>query len=271
MDHETSLRLVMFLGIFFLMAVWEIVNPKRALIYGKKRWLANLSIVILNSLIIRLLLPTGAVGAALWAASNDFGLLTFLHFSDVVTLLIAVIVLDFIIYAQHVMFHHVPLLWRLHQVHHADRDIDLTTGLRFHPLEILLSMLIKMGFVIILGVPVIAVIIFEITLNAMAMFNHSNIRLPKAIDAVIRLLFITPDVHRIHHSIIKNETNSNYGFNLSLWDKICGTYRAQPKLGHDQMIIGLADFQQSPTHQLSWMLRLPFLTKNQLNKPANKA
>ena len=271
MEHETWLRLSVFFGIFFIMALWEIIAPRRSLSFGKKRWFANLGIVVLNSFVARLVLPMGAVGAALWAETHAFGLLALFHFSDVFIIFIAIILLDFIIYAQHVMFHRIPILWRLHQVHHADRDIDVTTGLRFHPIEIIISMLIKMAAVVLLGVPVVAVIIFEVILNAMAMFNHSNVRLPKAIDALIRLLLVTPDVHRVHHSIIYNETNSNYGFNLSVWDRFCGTYKAQPDLGHDKVVIGLPDLQQAPTHQLFWMLRLPFTSKTQENTPANKA
>jgi len=253
------------------MALWEVMTPKRALNFGKKRWGANLGIVILDSLIARLILPGGAVAASIWAEANNLGLLPWLHLSDVMLVLLAIIVMDFIIYAQHVMFHRVPILWRLHQVHHADRDIDVTTGLRFHPIEILISMLIKITAVVALGIPVISVIIFEVILNGMAMFNHSNVRLPKAVDALIRLLLVTPDVHRVHHSVIYRETNSNYGFNLSIWDRFCGTYCAQPELGHDKVVIGLPDLQQAPTHQLLWMLRLPFADKTQENTPANKA
>jgi len=271
MEHETWLRLAAFIGVFCVMALWEIIAPRRRLRYGKSRWPANLGIVILDSLLARVVLPGGAVAAAIWAESNNIGLLPLLHLPDIMLILIAIIVMDFIIYAQHVLFHFVPVLWRLHQVHHADRDIDITTGLRFHPVEILISMLIKIAAVVALGAPVIAVIIFEVILNAMAMFNHSNVRLPKALDAIIRLLLITPDVHRVHHSIIYQETNSNYGFNLSIWDKLCGTYRAQPELGHDKVVIGLPDLQHAPTHHLFWMLRLPFIGKIQANKPANKA
>jgi len=270
MEHETWLRLSAFFGVFFVMALWEIMAPKRALNFGKKRWTANLGIVVLDSLLARLILPGGAVAASTWAESNHIGLLPLLDLSDATLILVAIIVMDFIIYAQHVMFHRVPILWRLHQVHHADRDIDITTGLRFHPVEILISMLIKIAAVVALGVPVIAVVIFEVILNGMAMFNHSNVRLPRIIDNLIRLLLVTPDVHRVHHSIIYRETNSNYGFNLSVWDRLCGTYRAQPELGHDKVVIGLPDLQQAPTHQLLWMLRLPFASKIQENTPANK-
>jgi len=261
MEHETWLRLSVFFGVFFIMALWEMIAPRRTLCYGKKRWFANLGIVILNSFVARLLLPMGAVGAALWAETHEIGLLPLVHLSDALIIFIAIVLLDFIIYAQHVMFHRIPILWRLHQVHHADRDIDVTTGLRFHPIEIVISMLIKITAVVALGVPVLAVIIFEIILNAMAMFNHSNVRFPKVLDSMVRLLLVTPDMHRVHHSIIVKETNSNYGFNLSLWDRIFGTYRAQPEKGHDDVIIGLPEYQDKPTHQLGWMLKLPFAKK----------
>ncbi len=271
MEHETWLRLSAFFGVFFVMALWEIMAPKRKLLFGKKRWASNLGIVVLDSLVARLILPGGAVAASIWAESHHIGVLPLLDLPDTMLILVAIIVMDFIIYAQHVMFHRVSILWRLHQVHHADRDIDITTGLRFHPIEILISMGIKITAVVALGIPVIAVVIFEVILNGMAMFNHSNVRLPKALDGLIRLLLVTPDMHRVHHSVIYCETNSNYGFNLSVWDRACRTYRAQPELGHEHVVIGLPDFQQAPTHQLFWMLHLPFATKTQENAPANKA
>ncbi|MDQ6954231.1 MAG: sterol desaturase family protein [Mariprofundaceae bacterium] len=270
MEHESWLRLSAFLGVFFLMATWEMLAPKRTLILGKKRWLANIGIVVLDSLVARILLSGGAVTAALWAESNQIGILRLFFLPDGLMLFVAVVVMDFIIYAQHVLFHRVPMLWRLHQVHHADRDIDVTTGLRFHPIEIILSMLIKITVVIALGVPVLAVVVFEVILNGMAMFNHANVRLPKVVDGLIRLILVTPDVHRVHHSMINTETNRNYGFNLSIWDRLFGTYQAQPRLGHEHVVIGLPDFQRAPTHQLFWMLRLPFQSKHQKNKPANK-
>jgi len=271
MEHELLFRLIPFAIIFFLMVIWEILAPKKQLIFGKKRWPANILIVVLDAIIMRLILPFGAVGAAIWAESNGIGLLSLLEVPSFIIIMIAVVLLDLIIYSQHVIFHAVPVLWRLHQVHHADQDIDVTTGLRFHPVEILVSMFIKLAAVVMLGVPALAVIIFEVILNGMAMFNHSNIRLPKAIDSLLRLVLITPDVHRVHHSVVYQETNSNYGFNLSVWDRLFGTYKAQPELGHDQVVIGLPEYQHSPTYNLSWMLRLPFQSKVQANNPVNKA
>lgn len=259
MSDEAWIRLSIFIAVLLLMAAWELVVPQRKLIQGYRRWPANLGIVLLNGLMVRLLLPAGAVGAALWASAQGWGLLNLLELPYWATILIAVILLDLVIYLQHRVVHAVPILWRLHMVHHADRDIDVTTGLRFHPIEILLSMLIKMATVVLIGAPAVAVVIFEVILNGMAMFNHSNIRLPKIWDTVIRTLLVTPDMHRVHHSVIKRETNSNYGFNLSIWDRLFGTYIAQPEKGHIDMTIGLNQFQSQPTGRLLWMLRLPFV------------
>ena len=259
MSDEAWIRLSIFIGVLALMAAWEWIIPRRKLLQGYSRWPANLGIVVLNGLMVRLLFPVGVVGVALWAGEQGWGLLNMASLPAWLTVLIAVILLDLIIYLQHLLFHAVPLLWRLHMVHHADRDIDVTTGLRFHPIEIFLSMLIKISVVVILGVPAEAVLIFEAILNGMAMFNHSNIRLPAALDRFIRMLFVTPDMHRVHHSVIKRETNSNYGFNLSIWDRLFGTYIAQPEKGHVDMTIGLNQFQSQPTGRLLWMLCLPFV------------
>jgi len=249
-------------GVFFLvlliMAAAEAAAPRRKLRFGRQRWTANLGIVVLNGLIVRLLLPGGAVAVAWWADAHHVGLLHLFGWTGGLAIIVAIILLDLAIYAQHVLFHAVPALWRLHMVHHADRDIDVTTGLRFHPVEILLSMLIKMAVVALIGAPALAVVIFEIALNGMAMFNHANVRLPAGVDRLLRRLFITPDVHRIHHSVIRAETNSNYGFNLSLWDRLFGTFREQPQRGHQGMVIGLEHLQSAPTHQIGFMLRLPF-------------
>ncbi|MDQ6970557.1 MAG: sterol desaturase family protein [Mariprofundus sp.] len=261
---DATLRLIIFLTVLLLMAWLEWIAPRRVLRFGYKRWPANLGIVVLDALMVRIVLPAGAVGAALWAQELNFGLFHWLAGFDGLNLpgalivFIAVVLLDLAIYAQHVLFHALPILWRLHLVHHADRDIDVTTGLRFHPIEILLSMIIKITLVMLLGAPVLAVIIFEVVLNAMAMFNHANVALPLKLDGWLRWLLITPDVHRIHHSIHRHETNSNYGFNLSVWDRLFGTYRAQPQDGHDDMVIGLQHLQDEPTHKLAFMLRLPF-------------
>ncbi len=259
MNDEVWIRLSVFVGVLTVMAAWEWRAPRRRLIQGYRRWPANLGIVVLNGMMVRLLIPAGAVGTAFWASERGWGLLTLVELPYWASLLLAVVLLDLIIYLQHLMVHAVPWLWRLHMVHHADRDIDVTTALRFHPIEILLSMLVKVVAVILIGAPALAVVVFETVLNGMAMFNHSNVRLPAAIDSIIRILFVTPDMHRVHHSVIKRETNSNYGFNLSIWDRLFGTYRDRPEKGQIGMTIGLQQFQTAPTERLVWMLRLPFV------------
>ncbi|MDT8377182.1 MAG: sterol desaturase family protein [Mariprofundaceae bacterium] len=258
MNDEAWIRLCLFAGVLAIMAVWELLAPKRRLKQGYRRWPGNLGIVAVDSVLVRLVFPAGAIGAALWATEHGWGLLNLVALPDGVAIIIAVVLLDLAIYLQHLLVHAVPLLWRLHMVHHADLDIDVTTGLRFHPFEILLSMAIKIGVVVLFGAPALAVLLFELILNAMAMFNHSNVRLPQTVDAVVRCLLVTPDMHRVHHSVIRRETNSNFGFNLSVWDRLFGTYTARPQLGHRNMLIGLEQFQDMPAHRLAWMLRLPF-------------
>lgn len=273
--HESLLRLTPFAGMFLLMVVWETLAPRRVLNQSRAtRWVNNLSIVFLNSLLLRLVFPAAAVGVALYVEAQGWGLLNGMAIHQAVPLwllaLVGVILLDFAIWAQHRVFHLVPVLWRLHRMHHADVDIDVTTGLRFHPLEILLSMLIKALVIVVLGVPPGAVLIFEILLNATAMFNHGNVRIPKKIDQMIRLLFVTPDMHRVHHSWYPDETNSNYGFSLSVWDRWFGTYRAQPKDGHLAMTIGLKEFRQPVDTRLDRMLMQPFITIDRPSRTANQ-
>jgi len=257
--NESFIRLTVFFTVFAIMAVAEALAPRRRLSFGRRRWLANLLIVFISSLLVRLLPIASAGSVAIWAQTHHFGLFNLLAWPSTLTVACTVILLDLAIYAQHMMFHAVPVLWRLHLVHHADRDMDVSTGLRFHPFEIILSVLIKMVVVAVLGAPLLAVLLFEMVLNGMAMFNHANVRLPLKVDAVIRQLLVTPDMHRVHHSIIRHETNSNYGFNLSIWDRLFSTYRAQPEAGHDAMRIGLEHLQYAPTHSLTYMLYLPFL------------
>lgn len=262
MNAELVIRLSAFVGVFLIIAFWETKHPRRPLKLNKnKRWLNNLGLVALNTVILRLIFPAAAVGMATLATKNGWGILNYYSPGLGISLLISIIALDLIIYFQHVLFHAIPLLWRFHKVHHADLDYDLTTGLRFHPVEILLSMLIKFLAIIILGPSVIAVIVFEVLLNATAVFNHGNIHLPKRLDSALRLLIVTPDMHRVHHSTIKKETNSNYGFNLSCWDKFFGTYRAQPKFGHEGMTIGLNQFRDPKKQTLPHLLLMPFENK----------
>ena len=259
MDHETVIRLACFFGIFGLMAIWEVAAIRRELTTGKgRRWVGNLGLVLLDTLMVRLLFPTAAVGMALMAEEFGWGVLNLFSVPYWVAVLVSVAVLDCAIYLQHRMFHLIPVLWRLHLVHHADLDIDVTTGLRFHPIEIVLSMLIKLAVVSVLGPPVLGVLIFEVSLNGSAMFNHANVRIPLPLDRVLRWIVVTPDMHRVHHSVDNVEHNTNFGFNLSCWDRLMGTYRDQPAQGHQEMIIGLKSFRDRTWQALPRILAMPF-------------
>ncbi|KIC11731.1 fatty acid hydroxylase [Leisingera sp. ANG-M1] len=261
MEHESLIRLGVFLGLFALFALAEVKAPKRERRLPRgQRWVTNLSITLLNTLMLRALalgLPLLAVGAALDAAEQGWGLLNTLAWPAWSEVLLAVLVLDFAIWLQHLITHKVPLLWRLHRVHHADRDMDVTTAVRFHPVEIALSMLLKIGLVYLLGPSALAVVLFEMLLNGTALFNHANLRLPPAADALLRLLLVTPDMHRVHHSVRREEHDSNFGFALSIWDRLFGTYTAQPGGGHEGMTVGL-QWQDSRPARLGWSLLLPF-------------
>jgi sterol desaturase/sphingolipid hydroxylase (fatty acid hydroxylase superfamily) len=261
LDHEQSIRLTAFFSIFAIMALWEIASPWRKLRFTRsQRWIGNIGIVILNTLLLRLLFPAAAVGMAAFTTQAGWGGLNEISLPPWLTIIIAVVILDMVIYLQHVMVHAIPMLWRLHRVHHADPDYDLTTGARFHPIEILLSMLIKIATIAALGPPVIAVVIFEVVLNAMAMFNHANVTLPPRLDRLLRWFIVTPDMHRVHHSVEPEETNSNFGFNLSLWDRLMGTYRHQSRLGQQAMDIGILSLRDPQiTTRLTGMLMIPFL------------
>jgi len=262
LSHESSIRFLFFFGFLVLMAFWEIVSPRRPWATSKSlRWYSNLGLVFIDSLTLRLLLPIQAVGLALFIQNRGWGLLNNVSLPYWLLLVIGVLGLDFVIYLQHAIFHFIPLFWRLHRVHHTDLDFDVTTGIRFHPIEIVLSMGIKMIAVVVLGPAPIAVIIFEIVLNATSMFNHGNVRLPISIDRVLRFFVVTPEMHRVHHSVQIKEFNSNFGFNLPWWDRLLGTYRAQPEKGHESMIIGLAQFRNSKVLTLSHLLILPFIRK----------
>ena len=258
--NEPAIRLGFFFGVFAIVALWELAAPRRVLTVSKTlRWSSNLGLVVLNTVVLRLLFPLAAVGVAAFASENGWGLLNHFQVPWVIAVPLAVIVMDFVIWLQHVMVHAVPLLWRLHRVHHADLDYDLTTGARFHPLEIILSMLIKFATISVLGPPVVAVVIFEVMLNATAMFNHGNIRLPAALDRALRWVLVTPDMHRVHHSIEDDETNSNFGFSLTWWDRLFGTYREQARAGQIGMTIGIRDFTNpQEVDRLDGMLLLPF-------------
>lgn len=261
LHNEKAIRLIAFLAIFTAMALWEVAAPRRERHLSRlRRWSGNLGVVVLNTLLLRVLFPTAAVGMAAYAESMNWGLMHNIALPLWARVLISFVLLDLVIYLQHVMVHAVPMLWRLHRVHHADPEYDLTTGARFHPLEIVLSMLIKITTIAALGPPVAAVILFEVVLNGMAMFNHGNVRIPEPVDRLLRWVVVTPDMHRVHHSMVPSETNSNFGFNLSLWDRLMGTYQAQPKLGHIGMEIGLRELQDPQlTTRLTGILAIPFL------------
>ena len=257
--HEPYIRLATFGGVFIIMAVWEFVVPRRKQAIGRGwRWPNNLGVVATNTLLVRILFPTTAVGLALLAQTRGFGLFNVIALPAWIGVAASVVILDLAIYLQHVLFHAVPALWRLHRMHHADLEFDVSTGLRFHPIEILLSMLIKFAVVAALGAPALSVLIFEVLLNATSMFNHANVRIPLGIDRVLRWLVVTPDMHRVHHSILARETNSNFGFNSPWWDRLFGTYRAQPAAGHEAMTIGIEQFRDSRELWLDRMLVQPF-------------
>jgi sterol desaturase/sphingolipid hydroxylase (fatty acid hydroxylase superfamily) len=272
LNLESALRLGFFLGVLVLMAALEWVLPRRRpTVKQPLRWASNLGLVGLNALAVRIVIPIGAVGVAVLAQEHGWGLFNNLSLPSWLSVLLSVLALDLAIYLQHVMFHAVPLLWRLHMVHHADLDFDVTTGLRFHTLEILLSMGLKMATVVLLGAPPLCVLVFEILLNATSMFNHANLRLPLWLDAALRLMLVTPDMHRVHHSVLVRETNSNFGFNLPWWDFLFGTYKPQPEADHEQMTIGLSQFRDaSRADRLPWMLALPFVGSTG-NYPVNRA
>ncbi len=261
LSHEVGVRLAFFFGIFVVMAIWEVLLPCRPLSVPKGvRWANNLGLVVLNSVVLRLLFPAAAVGVAAVTQRHGWGLFNYYDAPVGMALVLSVVVMDLVIYLQHVMVHAVPLFWRLHRVHHADLDYDVTTGARFHPLEIILSMLIKFATILLLGPPLVAVVIFEVLLNATAMFNHSNVRLPTGLDRMLRWFLVTPDMHRVHHSVEDDETNSNFGFNLTWWDRLFGTYRDRPRGGHLGMTIGIHKYrEQKLVNRLPGMLALPFV------------
>jgi len=256
---EPNIRTLAFIGVFGAVALWEWLTPRRKRAFPCwLRWLNNFGIILIDMLAVRLLLPLAAVGWASLCAEQGWGLFNVVELPAWLAVVLSILVLDLTIYGQHVLFHAIPALWRLHRVHHADLDFDVTTGIRFHPVEILLSMGIKLGMVALLGAPALAVLIFEVLLNATSMFNHGNIRMPKRLDRVLRWIVVTPDMHRVHHSIERHETDSNFGFNLPWWDRLCGTYRPQPTDGHEGMTIGIPQFRSRRDLWLDRLLLQPF-------------
>ncbi|MCX5907257.1 MAG: sterol desaturase family protein [Deltaproteobacteria bacterium] len=257
--HEPAIRVGFFFGILAVMAVWELKAPRRALMTSKgQRWLANLGLVFIDTLALRLLFPLMAVDVAIVAERQGWGVLTSVPIRYEIEIILGVVILDFVIYIQHVLFHALKTFWRLHMMHHTDLDFDVTTGVRFHPVEILLSMGIKMTAVALLGISPVAVILFEVLLNATSMFNHGNVCLPASLDRFLRLLVVTPEMHRVHHSVVIRETHSNFGFNLPWWDRLFGTYHAQPGAGHESMTIGLSHIRDPRELTLLRLLALPF-------------
>jgi sterol desaturase/sphingolipid hydroxylase (fatty acid hydroxylase superfamily) len=254
LEHEPLIRTGFALGVLAVMAVWEVASPRRRReIPRAVRWPNNLGIAVLDALLVRLSFPVLAVTLAASAQAHGWGLLPALELRPWLAFVVSVVALDFVVYVQHVVFHALPVLWRLHRMHHADLEFDVSTGLRFHPVEILLSMVLKLAAVAALGPPALAVLVFEVLLNATAMFNHSNVRIAEGLDRVLRWVLVTPDMHRVHHSVLRAETNSNFGFMLPWWDRLLGTYRPQPRDGHERMTIGLAAFRS--TREL-WLDRL---------------
>jgi sterol desaturase/sphingolipid hydroxylase (fatty acid hydroxylase superfamily) len=259
LSSDDVLRLAAFTGALLGMALWELLTPRREQRLARStRWPSNIAVVVLDTLLVRLLFPIGAIALALLAEARGWGLFNALGLPAWVTVPAGIVLLDLAIYLQHVLFHALPALWRFHRMHHADLEFDVTTGVRFHPVEILLSMAIKLAVVLALGPPAVAVLSFEILLSATSLFNHGNVALPARLDRVLRWLIVTPDMHRVHHSIRAPETNSNYGFNLPWWDRLFGTYRAQPEAGHRAMTIGISQFRDPREQRLDHMLTQPF-------------
>ena len=261
-NNTEQLRLGIFIGILIIMAVLEFILPRRNVDAKRQlRWTNNLGIVILDSIIVRILIPTTTIAIALYAQRLNFGLFNLISLPYLLTVVVSILLLDILIYGQHVIFHKVHWLWRFHRMHHSDTHIDVTTGIRFHPVEIIMSLLIKFAAIIIFGVPAVAIVVFEIILNATAMITHSNLYVPLKLDKFLRRVFVTPDMHRIHHSVHRFETDSNYGFNLSIWDRLFGTYIEQPQDKHENMLIGINQFREQREQMLDKLLTQPFRKK----------
>ena len=257
--YEPVIRLGVFFFIFLAMALWEVLAPRRTQAFGRRaRWPHNIGLLLLDAALLRIVAPGAAIAVALAGEAHGWGLVNAVGLPAWAAVALAVVLLDLAIYFQHVMFHAVPTLWRLHRVHHTDLDFDVTTGTRFHPIEILISTGIKCAAVAAIGAPAIAVLVFELLLNGTAMFNHANARLPRSLDRMLRWAIVTPDMHRVHHSVVYNETNSNFGFNLPWWDRLFGTYRAQPAAGHEAMVIGVDAFRSREELRLDKLLVQPF-------------
>jgi len=262
LDHEKYIRLYWFLGTFALMTFWEYRAARRKeKITRSERWPHNLILAFLNALVIRFLFPGAAIGAAYLAQSQRFGLFNWVEVPMMFSIVFTVVAMDWVIYYQHRAFHAIPLLWKFHRMHHTDLEVDVTTGVRFHPVEMIVSMLVKSFFILLLGAPAFGVFVFELVLNVSSLFSHSNVRMPAWLDKILRVLIVTPDMHRVHHSVVPTETNSNFGFNFSIWDRLLGTYRAQPKESHEKMKLGLDVFHDEKYLPVQMLLEQPFLDK----------
>ncbi|PKF51870.1 sterol desaturase family protein [Enterovibrio nigricans] len=268
-SRETVFRLLAFFSLFGVMALAEWLFPKRLLTVKKaKRWFNNISLMMLNTLAVRLVFPIAAAGFAAWCASRGMGLFNLISVPIWVAIILSIVALDGIIWLQHRLFHKIPMLWRLHAVHHADKDLDVTSGARFHTLEILLSMVIKFFAIALLGAPAVAVILFEVILSGMALFNHSNVAIPTSIDRWLRVVVVTPDMHRIHHSVHRHESDTNFGFNLAIWDRLFHTYKDKPEEGHYAMAIGISSHREDK--QVVWLPGLLTLPFKLFQRPPNK-
>ncbi len=263
MENEVYWRLGVFFALLLAIALWETVGPRRQWQLSRRsRWANHMALSVVNTLVVRLLIPITVAAFALTLERQGVGLLNWLNLPVWLAIVVGVLLLDLAIYTQHYFFHKIDFFWRFHRMHHTDLDFDVTTGVRFHPIEIVISMIIKFGVVVIVGPAAIAVVLFEILLNATSMFNHGNVRIPQSIDRVLRAVLVTPDMHRVHHSVVRNETDSNFGFNLSCWDRIFGTYRAQPEAGHLSMTIGLPIFRDGIENRLDRLISQPFRKEN---------
>jgi sterol desaturase/sphingolipid hydroxylase (fatty acid hydroxylase superfamily) len=263
-----TLQLIAFVSVLVVMSLAEIIQPRRQLLVKKaERWRVNLAMVLLNTMLLRLVFPLAPVALAALIQANGWGALNLLKMTGTPELVISLLLLDLIIYFQHRMFHKLPVFWRIHRMHHTDIDLDVSSGIRFHPLEMTVSMLIKLAAVCLIGPTPLSVLVFEIMLNASSMFNHANLHIPEKVDRWLRLVLVTPDMHRVHHSVLPLETDSNYGFNLPWWDRLFGSYRSQPRDGHQQMQIGLKEFRNPEEMGLKELLLLPFA--NSKNRKAS--
>lgn len=257
-SNEDALRLGCFAAVFAAMAVWELVSARRVLHVGRmRRWSTNVAMLLLGLALVRVAMPLTLTGSAQWAGRREWGLLPAVDLPFVVAIPLAVILLDLAVFTQHIVLHRIPLLWRVHRVHHADLDVDVTTGVRFHPIELLLSAVVKMAVVVALGAPALAVAVFEVLLNATSMVTHGNVSLPRSLDLIVRRLFVTPDMHRLHHSVDSLDHGSNFGFSFSVWDRIFGTYRRDPVSGAEAMTLGLG-YEARQACAIGRVLRIPF-------------